>query len=595
MLTLEALNSSLPAVSDAGRLKLLHLTFRGLMFGVHALPFIGAPFVIWLWLQDQSIASMLVWYGGGVLLNFWGFHLKRKFLVDVESLPIKENLCRWIPAIHRLAIAYGIGVSLLAPITIGQVSDGFMYLLLTAQAAVVAGNASHLSPEMGTFNRFFFVACIIILVTIPWGFEDEWIATIFLAAIFVIAIRHQAKNSHSLFVQFVQLEDHSKQLADHYRAAKEDAEFLLNEKNQFLTTVSHDLRQPIHAMGFLIESIVQRNCDASLTSALIDLKKSVRTATQMFNALLDLSRIENGVIQARQEPVNLNDLVEEVSVTFKQEAQSRNLVLRTHYYSKGAAMVVADPLLLQQSLINLLHNSLRYTQQGGILIGVRKRKNQWQLEVVDTGIGISTSDGERVYTPFFRKQHAWNIDQAGLGLGLAVVARCAKLMQAEYGFLSSEGKGSRFWLRLQATHENYPSTQSQAHNYSSSTVMQLCGECLIIDDDPQVLSAWSSLMLAWGINSRCASSATEVLKIIDSGFSPRAILCDQRLRSGESGLEILKMLFVRFPEASGAMVSGEYSSDELRQAEEEGYLVLQKPLEPAQLYSLLSQWLTVSG
>jgi len=124
-----------------------------------------------------------------------------------------------------------------------------------------------------------------------------------------------------------------------------------------------------------------------------------------------------------------------------------------------------------------------------------------------------------------------------------------------------------------------------------SAQRQLAGTCLVVEDDPQVASAWFNLMKAWGVDARCAASATEAFAILDDGFVPQAILCDQRLRSGESGIEILKALFARCPEASGAMVSGEFASAELQQAERDGYLVLRKPLETRQLYVLLAQWL----
>ncbi|HGM6943136.1 TPA: hybrid sensor histidine kinase/response regulator, partial [Serratia marcescens] len=107
---------------------------------------------------------------------------------------------------------------------------------------------------------------------------------------------------------------------------------------------------------------------------------------------------------------------------------------------------------------------------------------------------------------------------------------------------------------------------------------------------PLVTSAWESLMSTWGITVRCAASAEEAFAIVDDGFTPFAVLCDQRLRSGESGFDILKALFERLPDVSGAMVSGEFNSQILQEAEQEGYLVLRKPLEPARLHALLTQW-----
>lgn len=583
-----------PESSDHGQLRLLELTFSRLLFGIHALPFVGAPFLLWMWTQGRDATNMLIWLAVCVLVNLWAVRLKGSFFQNLAALPAIRVLDKWLPAVHRLAIVYGFGVSILALITAGKVSTGFAYLLLTVQAAIIAGNATHLSPEIGTFKRFFTVAWGICVALIPWTFPDEWPATLFLSLIFVLAIHLQAMRSHSFFVQFVQLEESSKQLAERYRLAKEEAESALQAKNQFLSTASHDLRQPVHAMGFLIESIAHRNQDQALIPALDDLRRSVQSATQMFNALLDLSRIESGGIEVRREPVAMNPLMRDVGMVFREEAKSRGLDLRVRLSAGGKAVVMADALMLRQSLANLIHNALRYTAKGGVLICARRRGTDWQVEVWDTGVGVASEDKSKVYSPFYRNQHAWRIDNAGHGLGLAVVARCAELMGATHGFDSIEGRGSRFWMRLPgALPKPTGVLPLPSPSLALSTLRPLSGTCLVVDDDPQVVSAWQSLMQAWGVEVRCAVSAVEAFALLDAGFQPQAILCDQRLRSGESGFEVLKDLFFRCPEASGAMVSGEFSSNELQEAEQEGYMVLRKPLEVTQLHALLARWLVV--
>ncbi len=175
----------------------------------------------------------------------------------------------------------------------------------------------------------------------------------------------------------------------------------------------------------------------------------MQSVTQMFNSLLDLSKIELGAQPVKLQPVALDPLMADIATLFREEALARNIALRVRG-SRGKALVSADPLLLRQSMVNLMQNALRYTQRGGVLMAVRRRGGQWQFEVWDTGVGIAEADQQRVYSPFFRPEHAWRIDNAGHGLGLAVVARCADLMGASQGLNSREGLGSRFWLRLPA-------------------------------------------------------------------------------------------------------------------------------------------------
>lgn len=583
-------NAPRHTLPEQARLQLLGMAFKRLAFSVHAMPFVGAPFLIWMGVLKLDLRTMWVWLLAYALGNAWVLALTQAFQRDGIQMPASQALEKWLPIIHRLALLHGLGVSLLSILTAGRVPSAFAYLLLTTQAAMIAGNATHQSPEIGTFNRFFLMSWGVCLLATPWVFGSEWPATLFLSLIYVVTIHRHTISSHQFFVKYMQLEEDSKQLAERYRMAKEEAESALQSKNQFLSTASHDLRQPVHAMGFLIESIAHRNQDPSLVPPLKDLRYSVRSITRMFSALLDLSRIEGGALNVQLQTVNIKPLLQEVTTLFGEEAKSRHLVLRAAI-PKAPCLVAADPLLLKQSLVNLVHNALRYTTKGGVLLGPRRRGDQWRLEVWDTGMGVSDDDKSKVYSPFYRHEQAWHFDSAGHGLGLAVVARCAKLMGASYGLESREKRGSCFWIQLPAASRPAPLQTLSPAIGEALTPPTLQGYCLIVEDDPQVSSAWLSLMQAWGIEARCASSAQEAFGLLEQGFAPQAILCDQRLRSGDSGVEVLKALFARCPDASGAMISGEFSSPELQQAERDGFLVLRKPLDASQLLLLLKQWL----
>jgi signal transduction histidine kinase/CheY-like chemotaxis protein len=375
--------------------------------------------------------------------------------------------------------------------------------------------------------------------------------------------------------------------------AKQLADEALQDKSLFLATASHDLRQPVHAMSMLVEAIALRNHDEAIVPLVVDLRSSMKAMNQLFNALLDLSRLEAGGLTASPVPVDLQQMVRDVVRMFREQATTSGLALRLHVPRRGA-FVTTDPLLLRQALANLTNNAIRYTPKGRVLIGVRPRRGDWMIEVWDTGIGISTGEEQQVFSPYFRSQHAWRRDGSGHGLGLAVVARCAQTMGATYGFQSCLGKGSRFWLRLAASpapceKDALPVERPKSADLEPLEPLQ--GRCLVLDDDPQVLKAWQAMMDGWGIDLRTATNAAEAMAHLEAGFAPSAIFCDQRLRSGESGFDILRELLARCPQASGAMVSGELRSQELDAAENEGYLVLRKPLEPASLHAILGHWL----
>lgn len=374
--------------------------------------------------------------------------------------------------------------------------------------------------------------------------------------------------------------------------ARRQAEDALAEKNLFLATASHDLRQPVHAMSLMVEAISLRNSDPMLRPLVADLRNSMQAMNQLFNALLDLARLESGQPLGAKGAVDLNALLADVVSLFRGQASLGGLALRLRL-PRGGATVWAEPVLLRQALANLVQNAIRYTPQGKVLVGVRARGSHWLVEVRDTGIGIAVADQDRVFSPYYRGAQAAPMDDAGHGLGLAVVARCAEQMGATYGLQSRAGRGSRFWLQLpaHAAHAPANSPDPTAVRRDAIAARPLQGRCLVLDDDRQVLKAWRAMLDAWGVTAAYATTAAEAHAQLDNGFEPDAIFCDQRLRSGDSGFDVLRALLARCPAARGAMVSGEFDAPALRDAEDEGYLVLRKPVNPTELHAVLAQWL----
>lgn len=579
-------------ISSRAQIRMLDNTFLRLVFSFTAVPFVGIPFVMWLYLLGDELAPTGIWISiyliCAVAVRLW----HKRYLREAKENDAKIVLRRWLPRVNNVALLHGLGISSLYLITPQTHNFDFFLLLNISIAAIVAANATHLTPVISTFTRFFFASWGLLNFGIIWRLDNLMFIVLMLNLLYGFAIYRHALTSHAFFIQQARLEEKSSRLAEQFRQAKEDAELALLDKNQFLTTASHDLRQPVHAMGFLIEAIIHKNRDDALTPQLLDLQQSVRSVHLMFNSLLDLSKIESGNVRTSTTAVDIGNLLDSVMTLFREEAKSRALALRI-WRPKRSIRVMGDPLLIRQSLINLIQNALRYTQHGGVLIAIRPRGSDCLIEVWDTGVGIADNEKSKIFSPYYRPELAWKIDSAGHGLGLAVVARCAKLLNVRYGMHSVEGKGSRFWMRFsQTTGEEKTAENATVHqNLTPPTPrVPLSGSCLVVDDDPLVTSAWESLMSTWGITVRCAACAEEAFAIVDDGFRPFAVLCDQRLRSGESGFDILKALFERLPDVSGAMVSGEFNSRVLQEAEEEGYLVLRKPLEPTKLYALLTQW-----
>lgn len=582
-----------PNTSDLAapdRARLLDLTFARHRFGISIMPVVAAP-LVWFFAQTHDATLLALWATFFLIFAMSMRAFQARYARDARVMDASDLIRLWEPRVEWIALVHGFGLSMAVVLTAGHATYEFGLLLYVAIASITAANATHQNASLSIFLRFFvsgWVSCSMLSI---WAFPQHWEYILPLCVLFGIANYRDALSAHRFFVEHVRLQAHSQLLISDLVMARQSAELALQEKDLFLTTASHDLRQPMHAISMLVAAMAHRNSDPSMTPLLADLRHGMQSMNQMFNALLDLSRLESGTLPTRASSVDLKALLIGLGTLFREQAHQRGLGLRVHV-PRVAATVYADPMLLRQAISNLVHNALRYTPKGGVLLGLRRRGAYWSIEVWDTGVGIAAQDSAHIFSPYYRNQDAWRVDSAGHGLGLAVAARCARMLPAELDFQSRPGKGSRFWLRLAAQNrtEVHSSLKPQVSSPSNAPLQRLSGTCLVLDDDPQVIAAWTALLQAWDVDARFAMDGHEAMQHLDSGFVPDAIFCDQRLRSGESGLHILRALLERCPAASGAMVSGELQSADLIEAESEGYLVLRKPLDVEQLHAVLLTW-----
>lgn len=580
----DAAPASLQTVSMEGQARLLEMTYHRLHTSIMVLPLVALALTLF-YQQQQDARWMWGWFGFYMVFAAASHRVRHIFRQDQGRLDAANLMRRWRPRLEFCALIHGAGTTAPVVIAAGHASYDFALLLLVTNAAILAGNATHQTPVLSVFMRFFMTGWNASLLVQPWLFPHHWYFILPLSLLHTFTMYRHSHTAHRFFVHQIWLEERGQRLSAQYREARDAAEAALAEKNRFLSTAAHDLRQPVHAMGLLTEAIALRNRDETLAAPLSDLRLNLQSVQLMFNSLLDLSKIESGQMAVRPEPLLLRPIFNELEIQFLAEARSRGLRLQLHMPPPDAA-VQADAALLRQSLSNLVHNALRYTPQGGVLIGARRRQGDWRIEVWDTGMGVALEDQARIYQPFYRPQHAWHINREGHGLGLAVVARCVDLMGAQHGLHSRLGSGSCFWLQLPAA---APGPCPAGPRSRPTRPLQGC--CLILDDDPHVLAAWSALLGSWGVQVYLASDASQAFAHVDAGRAIDVVLCDQRLRSGESGFDVLLALLARCPQARGAMVSGEFDAPALRRAEEEGYLVLKKPVDVADLHVLLSHWL----
>ncbi|MDH4287875.1 MAG: hybrid sensor histidine kinase/response regulator [Aquincola sp.] len=377
---------------------------------------------------------------------------------------------------------------------------------------------------------------------------------------------------------------------DHMRAARDWAESANRSKSSFLAAASHDLRQPIHALGLYMSALRQRRLDAPTQDIVERMDRSVAALDSLFNALLDISRMDAGALVPQPRAFDLEPMLRRLGDDFAPEAAERGLrfALRIGAGPRPVA-IRSDPLLVERVLRNLIANAVKYTPQGGVLLSCRWRvagAGRWRVEIWDTGPGIAPEEHERVFEEFYQGGNAERDRRGGLGLGLSIVRRLARLLQLPLALHSQPGRGTRFVVDLPATAE---ATESAPRGAIASA---LHGTTVaVIEDDIEVREAMRLLLRDWGCEVIEGSDADEVLRRASiAARAPAAVVADLRLRGQRDGITEVAALRQAFGAALPALlVSGDSAPDRVRLMAASGLPWLSKPVPAARLRAWLTQ------
>lgn len=352
-------------------------------------------------------------------------------------------------------------------------------------------------------------------------------------------------------------------------------------KTRFLAAASHDLRQPVVAIGLLI-GLVREQVQALDVRRLIDrAHDAVMAMEKLLQGLLDLSRLDSGVVKPRFEGVGLQGVFDAIAATEAATAQAKGLRLRVH---PTRLSVRADPLLLDQLLRNLVANALRYTDRGGVLIAARRRAGQVCVQVWDTGRGIARERQAEVFEEFVQLDNPGRDRSLGLGLGLAIVARCAHLLGSRIELRSEPGRGSCFSLRLPAA----PALPAAA--MKPGAVRPLARQrVLLVDDDETVRVALASRLEAWGAEVTALDGLPAVQQwLADRPFVPDLLLTDHRLPVG-NGLQVIDAVRAACGPVPALMVTGNTAPEDIATFSASGIPVLHKPFPAEQLLAAIGR------
>jgi signal transduction histidine kinase/CheY-like chemotaxis protein len=366
--------------------------------------------------------------------------------------------------------------------------------------------------------------------------------------------------------------------------AKGEADAANISKTKFLAAASHDILQPLNAARLYVTSLIERG--GREDRRLVDnIDASLEAVEEIFGALLDMSRLDTGALRPEFASFRVDELMRQIELEFAPLAATKGLDLT---FVPCSLVVRSDRRLLRRLLQNLVSNAIKYTPTGRVLIGCRRRDNDVRIDVYDTGVGIPQSKWRDIFVEFHRLDQGARIAR-GLGLGLSIVERVARVLGSRIELESESGHGSHFAITVPRSSDapmELPARESARVDSS-----QLAGiTALCIDNEPSVLDGMETLLRGWGCDViKAASLALALTAISESSAVPSGLLVDYHLDHG-NGIEAIIALRRRFGDLPAILITADRSPDVRELARSEGVQILHKPLKPAALRALLAQW-----
>jgi len=367
--------------------------------------------------------------------------------------------------------------------------------------------------------------------------------------------------------------------------AKAAAEQANESKTNFLAAISHDLRQPLHAARLYLGEASQKGLAGRDATLISRAEGALDAMDDMLESLLDMARLDSGSWRMEPQVFALEPLLARLMAESQGQAGAAGLRLR--HVATGIA-VHTDRRLLEQILRNLIGNAVRYTERGGVLVGCRLRSGHVRIDVVDSGIGVPPEKWQVIFQEFHQLGTPSRHSGKGLGLGLAVVDRAARLIGASIEVNSEPGRGSRFSITLPIS--PLPAVPVAPPAILAQAPVPVQGAVLVVDDDPAVRAAMSSLLASWQCNVIAVDSTAAALAILrQHGITPRVVIADYHLAGDDCGTmaiqEVRAHAGVRTPALLISSDRGQHMRDLARDA---GVVLLLKPVAPSKLRATLT-------
>ena len=551
-------NSSVPDANIVARFLLLFNGTACLMFidGVLDLRQQSPRVSILLRVLAASFAlSALFLAAGFVSLNFVAMELALldwwplAFLIPlaVRRIRTRDSLLNWAL----------VGAACL---TLGQTTGAALF-----RGALPWSRWVEYSEPIGEFLD---MAAWIVVLSI-WGHRKQQAAE-------AAAKREQKIAEHERYV--------AQLLAADLQRQKEIVEEISLEKSRFLAAASHDLRQPVHAISLFVGALSAVPMPSEGRHLVERIEASTNAMDRLFAALLDISKLDAGVVEVNPQPFAISVVLNRICIDYASEASAKGLTI-SHVPCR--AIVDSDPTLVERIMRNLISNAVRYTDTGKIVVGCRYRGARIAVQICDTGRGIPPDQQNIVFQEYYQANNPERDREKGLGLGLAIVRRLTTLLECNLRLRSQAGRGSCFEVSLARVERAAMPLEAPAADGPHAPVT---GLIVVIDDEGAIRMGTATLLGQWGYEVLAASSADEAIQLLATHTErPALLVCDLRLRDGESGIDAIERLRTEYNESIPAMlITGDTAASRLLEVHASEVLVLHKPIPSVKLREAIS-------
>lgn len=473
------------------------------------------------------------------------------------------------------------GILLYAPDQIAY--QALLFFLLGGMGASAFASNTSFIPA---FYAFFIPALLPILgMLITEGDKVHFTMAAWGSAYF-LAFLYFARNSYLAQLEAIRLRLDNQRLLDKLVAKHHDAEQANVSKTRFLAAASHDLRQPLFALGLYTE-MLESETDLTKTRNIAALiKQSFFSLKGLLDALLDISRLDAGVVKVEKKNFYLQEVFDRILFDYEPMAIDKDIALRI---VDTSAVVYSDSNLVERILRNLVSNAINYTTKGGVVVGAKHLGDHYEVRVYDSGIGIPQEELGNVFQEFHQLANPERDRGKEIGLGLAIVQRLITLLEESIVVRSVDGRGTAMCFSIQRGSGVAPLTlRERTPRPHAGAVI------LIIEDDEEVARSMRAFLEGLGYGVLGADSEDEALRLLVRGAAqPDMIISDYRLREGQDGIAaaeaVLAFLGTRLPVM---IITGDTAPERIREATSQGYQLLHKPMIPAEFKRAIAQMLT---